>query len=238
MFKGFNNRQQNGFVNLNFNQDYSAYGQSGCSFWLRADYGLNTNVDLQNISSWTDFVSGDIFTQTTLANQPTFLASDSLYNNLPVVNFSSSAMSLLNTKLSNIGRTIAFIANYSIINNRNVLLTGDGTINNIIALGGTVTGFNGVSLVSNSVLTSGTTENTNVKICVISDNFIMVNGVVESSANNLINFPVFRIGSFTQGSSLSSLTGKIAEIIGYSIPLTQAQALALSNNINQKYVIY
>jgi hypothetical protein len=233
MFKGFNNRQQNGFTNLNFNGDYSAYGQSGCNFWLRADFGLNTQTNLGAVSLWQDYVSGFRFEQTTAGNQPRLLTLSASYNNFPAVEFQDTArfMTLINDSISL--RTIAFISNYDTINQRNVLIQGGGVA---VELGGTNAGINGVSLLSNNITlrSSGTTENTNVKICVISRNIIMVNGVVENSSTFDID------SSFTQISTAgtSSLRGKIGEIIGFSTSLNQDQALELSNNINAKYVIY
>jgi hypothetical protein len=234
MFKGFNTRQQNGFTNLNFNGDYSAYGQSGCNFWLRADMGLNTQTNLGAVSLWQDYVSGFRFEQTTAGNQPRLLTSSASYNNFPAVEFQDTArfMTLINDSISL--RTIAFISNYDTINPRNVLIQGSGVA---VELGGTNAGINGVSLVSNNgtLRSSGTTENTNVKICVISRNIIMVNGVVENSSTFDIDSSFNQISSST---TTASLRGKIGEIIGFSTSLNQDQALALSNNINSKYAIY
>ena len=233
MFKGYNNRQQNGFTNLNFNGDYSAYGQSGCNFWLRADFGLNTQTNLGAVSLWQDYVSGFRFEQTTAGNQPRLLTSSASYNNFPAVEFQDTArfMTLINDSISL--RTIAFISNYDTINQRNVLIQGSGVA---VELGGTNAGINGVSLLSNNITlrSSGTTENTNVKICVISRNIIMVNGVVENSSTFDID------SSFTQISiaGTGSLRGKIGEIIGFSTSLNQDQALAISTQLNQKYAIY
>jgi len=243
MFKGFNNRQQNGFTNLNFNGDYSAYGQSGCNFWLRADFGLNTQTDGAGISSWIDSVGGYIFEQATAGSQPTLVSSSLSYNNLPVVNFGSLRL-IASSKLIPGIRSIAFVANYNNLSTtHNMIISSDLNANQGIFLGGQASGINGVSMRNAAaILTTGTTENTNVKIAVISDNFIMVNGVAESTTNAIIDFSFRTLGnrSPSTGAAATStnLDGNIAEIIGFSTSLNQSQALALSNNINQKYAIY
>jgi len=238
MFKGFNNRQQNGFVNLSFFGGRTAYGQGGCNFWLRADFGLSTQTNGANISSWADSVGGYIFEQATAANQPILRTSSASYNNLPVVEFSGATNpDALTSARRTIGiRTIAFIANYNSITVTNRLCSGAG----YIALGGTSTGINGIAMLNAAIITStGTTENTNVKICVISDNFIMVNGVIESTTSAIIDFGFITLGN-QEGNIVigSSLSGNIAEIIGYSTAITTDQALAISTQLNQKYVIY
>jgi hypothetical protein len=236
MFKGFNNRQQNGFPNLSFFGDRTAYGQGGCNFWLRADFGLNTQTNLGAVSSWTDYVSGINFAQATAANQPRLLTSSASYNNLPIVEFQDNQRVLERISTISGFRSIAFIANYDFLNSRNTIM-GSGTLSAIV-LGGTITNINGVSVLSSSTITSGTTENTNVKICVISENFIMVNGISENtSSNNLQNISYDKIGA-GDISGANRLIGKVAEIIGYSTAITTDQALALSNNINSKYAIY
>jgi len=234
MFKGFNNKQQNGFPNLSFFGDRTAYGQSGCNFWMRADFGLNTQTNLGAVSRWVDIVNGNIFEQTTAGAQPRLLTSSVLYNNLPVIEFQDSNrfIPILSGSLNS--RTIAFIANYDVINNRNTVIGATSGI----SLGGTVAGINGVSFVNAAGTTfSGTTENTNVKICVISDNLIMVNGVIENTSVFNIDYSFNQIGR-SAATSFNTLTGKVAEIIGYSIPVNQDQALAISTQLNQKYVIY
>jgi hypothetical protein len=237
MFKGFNNRQQNSFVNLNFAGDRSAYGQGGCMFWLRADFGLNTQTNGASVSSWTDYISGYNFVQATAGSQPVLRTSQAEYNNLPVIDFYPS-LSQRNLGISGgvvtAFRTFVFVANYDSIRDVNNIVTFGST--NRIALGGTSAGWNGVSLLSNNVFTTGTTESTSVKIAVISTNLIMVNGVTESTAANRITWGFNLIAEGALG--VGHLRGKVAEILCFENELNEAQALALSNNINSKYVIY
>jgi hypothetical protein len=237
MFKGFNNKQQNSFVNLNFAGDRSAYGQGGCMFWMRADFGLNTQTNGANVSSWTDYINGYNFVQATAGSQPVLRTAQAEYNNLPVIDFypSASERSMpISGGVVTAFRTFAFIANYDSIRDINNIVNF-GTANRI-ALGGINAGYNGVSLLNNSTLTSGTTESTSVKIAVISTNLIMVNSVTESTAANRIDFGFNQISGAQGG--FGGLRGKVAEILCFENELNEAQALALSNNINAKYAIY
>jgi hypothetical protein len=237
MFKGFNTKQQNGFTNLNFNGDYSAYGQSGCNFWLRADMGLNTTTNLGAVSRWVDIVSGVIFEQATAASQPRLLTSDAAYNNLPVIQDNDGVRSLVNQANQAIGvRSLAFVANYDTLLSRNALISAAGSAYEI-SLGGSGTGINGVTFRLATTPYTGTTESTSVKIVVISNGLLMVNGVVENT-NSAINLDLGTIRTLFFVASQVSLFGKVAEIIGFSTSLNQDQALALSTQLNQKYVIY
>jgi len=84
-------------------------------------------------------------------------------------------------------------------------------------------------------LYSGTTESTSAKITVITDNLIMVNGIVENNTSFNLQRTYNTIG---HDSGTFTLRGNVAEIIGFSFPLNQDQALAISTQLNQKYVIY
>jgi hypothetical protein len=230
MFKGFNNRQLHGFPNLSFAGDKSAYGQGSCSFWLRSDFGLNTQTNLGAVSSWVDSVNGYRFIENTAGNQPRLLTSSLSYNSLPVVEFQDTARRLVSPEGVQ-SRTIVFVANYDLLTIRNTVIQNVLNGNTIINVGGSATNINGVSIEfqGGGIRISGTTENTNVKIGVITQNMIMVNGVVENSSTFDIDSTMSAIGP---------IQGKIAEVIGYTVPLTQTQALAISTQLNQKYVIY
>jgi hypothetical protein len=237
MFKGFNNKQQHGFPSLSFFGDKTAYGQSGCNFWLRADMGLNTQTNLAAISRWVDIINGNIFEILTAGNQPRLLTSSVAYNNLPVVEFDSALKVIPTISAQPVTgvRSFAVIANYDVITTNNTILTNTGSGASLV-LGGSGAGVNGPGIQSATANTYGTTDSITVKICVFSDNLIMVNGVVESTATNTINFSFDRIGR--GGSDSLAFRGKIAEIVGFSFPLNQDQALAISTQLNQKYVIY
>ena len=63
----------------------------------------------------------------------------------------------------------------------------------------------------------------------------MVNGVVENSTAVTIQSNYSSLGRV---SASGTLFGKLAEIIGYTQPLTTDQATAISNQLNAKYLIY
>lgn len=246
MFKGFQNTSRtngfNGFVSSpNFQMNNEAYGISSCIFWLDAAVGTNTQTNLGAISSWRDKFFPYSFIQNTVGNQPRYISSDVAYNNYPVVEFQDINRGLrvspTTSKILGI-QTIAFVANYNTINTRN-LVFGDFANGNAygVGLGGSVAIVTGPYMRTTVAETSATTETTTVKICVFSENLIMVNGVVESTAtNNFKGFTFDAIGYVTN--SANSLDGKVAEIIAYSKSIDSTQASNLSSIINSKYAIY
>jgi hypothetical protein len=245
MFKGFSdssrNKEFHGFPNLNFQMNNEAYGFSGCNFWFDADYGLNTKTNLAAVSSWTDRIKNQRFVQATAGNQPRYIESNVLYNNYPTIE-GVDANRFLNSAIKITALTYIIIANYNIISNTSsVLGTNTGSTPNVwIGLGGTLSGINGVHFYNftNSLLRTGSTENTSVKIAVLSRFGIMVNGVTEFVGNSLIeNYGFNRILS-TDGGTNNGVNGNVAEIIGFNNEFTESEALSISTNINQKYAIY
>lgn len=239
MFKGFQNksRQFNGFPNLNFQVNNEAYGFSGCTFWLDAAYGLNTQTNLAAVSSWTDRISGASFTQSTAANQPRYIQSSLSYNNFPVIDFYTSARFLSSLIKYSGFSTIAFIANYDTLTDRNSMIGNVNQTEPLIALGGN--SFNGISIALNDgpPSSAGTTDNTNVKICVINSSDIFVNGISEFSGTTRLTQVNFnRIGQWVN--IANALVGKVAEIIIYKYSLTNSECIELSTRLNSKYAIY
>lgn len=247
MFKGFQNksRQFNGFPNLNFQVNNEAYGFSGCTFWLDASYGLNTQTDGQNITTWIDKNSNIVFRQNTAANQPFFRSSDISYNNLPVIDFSTSRFLISDYLGVTIGNnmTLAFIANYDSLG-RSPYLLGRNTASSFggVLLGGSDAGFTGIGFRNTAAsLWMSTIENSNVHIVVIKKTEIVVDGVsVLSNASNNI-FPELLlniVGSGVAANSASMLNGKIAEILKYEKEFNSEEMIYLSNILNTKYAIY
>lgn len=81
---------------------------SGLQLWLES----NSNIVLggSNVLSWTDKTSGIVYTQATPANRPPYLTNE--LNGLPVVNFTSSPITLLggsSALLNNATGATAFI---------------------------------------------------------------------------------------------------------------------------------
>lgn len=218
-----------------------AYGFGGCLVWMEPDFGTNTQSNLAAVNSWKSRFNNFDFVQASAGNQPRFISSDPAYNNYPVVEFQDQNRFLRLTPTGNriAGiNTVAFVANYNNLNaGRNTLFGDIATINgNGVGLGGGTAGINGVFLRSSFLTTSGTTENTNVKIGVVSENLIMVNGVVENTSPNLFNFAFDSIGQmFNAGNAID---GKAALILAFNSVFTASQALQLSSNINSKYAIY
>lgn len=246
MFKSFQDtsalQQFHGFPNLNMQQATSAYGFSGVTFWLDAAYGLNTQTNLGAVSRWQQRVGGGVFEQATAGSQPRLILNDANYNNLPSVESvdNQRVMSAsIGLKLNN-QFTIAIISKVNTVNTTNGII-GLPVATNLstgIIDGGTNTGYNGFGYVRGDVLQfQGTTESMNARIKIITPTNVIVNGVNESTGtlsevNELTT--IFQIGN----STLRRLIGSIAEIIAFGYSMTSDEAIALSNNINQKYALY
>lgn len=252
MFKGFqNNRRSNGFNSfpaLNFQMNNEAYGFSGCSFWLDAAYGLNTQTDLAAVSLWTDKIKGVQFTQSTAGNQPRFVLSSVNLNNYPTIeNIDGSRFmtAKLNTGFNLTSNfTLVWIGKMNVNNNASVIM-GNGPNSSephsIIFHGGTSAGWNGFGYYQNGGFRlQGTTEGTNSRICIITNDTVMVNGVVENTGSIGSDFQSTLNVLFKYDTVSSfALRGETAEIIGWSnFKMTSSQMLTLSSNINTKYAIY
>lgn len=244
MFKGFQSKskQFNSFPALNFQMNNEAYGFSGCTFWLDAAYGLNTQTNLASVSSWTDKISNLSFTQPSAGSQPRLVTSNPSYNNFPTIESNSSGQKLINSVQKRFGKTIAFVANYSSLQTTNPIFSryqtlSSGTVG-WVAAGGSFTGINGIAIRQlDTSFVSGTTENTSVKICVITPNSIYVNGVQESSTYNQID--QFSCGIiFGVSTTLNdTLIGNLAELIFWEANYAGRET-EISDALNTKYAIY
>jgi hypothetical protein len=241
MFKGFqNNRRSNGFNSfpaLNFQMNNEAYGFTGCTFWLDAAYGLNTQTDLAAVSSWQPRI-GYQFLQNTVANQPRLILSDAAYNNFSTVDFNGGSKRLTANYPISLGLTTAIIANYTTIQIVNNVI-GSSTSNYSVFLGGSAANFNGCGISDGGNVFSGTTDNTNVKIFILTKSIILVNGVNEAGTPPTwaTNFQFDQI-AMRQTLTNQSLNGKVAEIIMFNYEMSLSQCQRLSDNINTKYAIY
>jgi len=245
MFKSFQNTSRsqgfNGFPALNFQMNNEAYGFSGCTLWLDAAYGLNTQTDLGAVSTWKSRIGDVVMTQQTAGNQPRFNASNILYNNYPTVESQGSGRFMRNTNIINVGSTVAFIANYNAITSLNSLFGPNNSAGTFwpVGLGGTNANINGVFVtISNTTPISGTTENTSVKVVVITPNAIYVNGVLENSQSNQINNRTFGLlFNASTGNLQDCLIGYCAELIFWNTDYTGSE-LEISSRLNAKYAIY
>jgi hypothetical protein len=241
MFKGFNNRQQNGFPLTNFFQDISAYGYGGVTFWLDAAFGLNTQTNLGAVSRWMPRVGASPFIQDTVASQPRFILNDANYNNFPSVqtvsdrNMSTPAGQGL--KLTQ-NSTILIVSKVDVNTNTNGII-GLASPQNCIFDGGNTAGYNGFGFLGSAIQFQGTTESTSARIKIITSTNIIINGSVEATGSignaNADLITLFR-GNNLGGNG--ALIGSIAEIIAFNYSMTSTDAIALSDRINQKYALY
>jgi hypothetical protein len=244
MFKGFSdssrNKEFHGFPNLNFQMNNEAYGFSGCTFWLDAAHGLNTQTDLAAVSLWEDKIRNIKFTQSTAGNQPQLVINSVNFNNYPAVRFQSNARYLSSFDLVDTSNnfTIAFVAKLNTANSThtNALMSNLGTPGaGYIGLRKTTTNGIGWYGSSSSVQMDSGIIDTNPHIVVVTNNEIVVDGVqtVTGSYTPLISWSV--IGSSNTGWALQS---DVAEIIIFNNLLNSDDCITLSDNINSKYAIY
>lgn len=244
MFKSFQDtsalQQFHSFPNLNMQQATSAYGFSGVTFWLDAAYGLNTQTNLGAVSRWQARVGGAIFEQATAGSQPRLILSDANYNNLPSVEAQDSARfmdSFLGLRTSQ-EITIAVISKINTQQNINNILCRNTGVETILHDGGNTAGYNGFGAIVTSVQTlQGTTETTNPRIKIITKTNVIINGSIEATGN-IGQFSIELNRIFRYINAGSNTIGSIAEIIAFGYAMTSDEAIALSNNINQKYAIY
>ena len=254
MIKGFQDIKRapmfRGFPNLNQQMDNSAYGFSGCKFWLDAAYGLDTQTNLGAISTWVEKVRGYKFVQGTAGNQPRLLTSDAGFNNLPVVDFQSSTRSMTIGSGDSFGvgtnATIAFVfkktGDAAGTFNANALFTFSG-----LNAGQLVVRANnaavGIQLLQ--TLNSGsnwqwyaTGSDTNTHIVVIVKNGSTVTFYLDGVAQTVVGTWPSVVAAWNNvggnGGTLA-LFSKLAEAIIWDSALDPQ---AVSANINTKYAIY
>jgi len=230
------NEKIKGFTKNRFTLSKVAYGYSGCNYWLDAQVGLNTVVDLAAVSTWQPKIGQTVF-QSTAGNQPRLVAADANFNNFPSVQFHDNAryMTLSNNFFPFAESfTLAFVAKYDTLNTLNTIISSlSGTPNILYFIGGS--GF--AVGIYDGAFKVGTSNNTNPKICIITNNRVMVNGVTETTFTSTIG----SIGLNNLGrrdSTVTALIGRIAELLIYQQNLSAAQCLDLSTQLNSKYAIY
>ena len=241
MFKGFQKGQQfKGFPALNFQMNNEAYGFSGCTFWLDAAYGLNTQTDLAAVSSWQTRIGGITFIQSTAGNQPRLVLSNVNFNNFPTIEGQDTARrmnAILGLNIPN-NYTIVFIGNYNTLNSVNIIM-GATVGNDSIGMGGInapVTGVYKYNTLGNNFV-MGTTNNTSAKICVLTNERLIVNNSQQSSTTSQWSNQFNQIFCALSNNG-NGLTGNIAEIIIFYRTFTSSQCSEISNNVNSKYAIY
>ena len=239
MFKGFNNRQQNGFPNINFGGNYGqAYNFSRCLLWLDAAYGTSTVVNGANVSSWIDKINGVQYTQVTAVNQPTYVASDANFNNFPTVNFGTGTQRfMVGSSTFGLGSlTHAIIVrSTSVTSNSSNLIIGNGITAGFSGGGATAaaTGYGFYS--GNSGFTRSSIEDTAMHIVIANRNYVIVDGINQTSSTSSTTFNFSFLGS----SEINNLPSFIvSEILLYDYLMSETDAIQLSSNINAKYLKY
>jgi hypothetical protein len=241
MFKGFSDSSRNqefhGFPNLNFQMNNEAYGFSGCSFWLDAAYGLNTQTNLGAVSSWKDRIRSIDFKQATAGNQPRLVTSLASFNNLPAIDAGQT-----NTRTLTADVTLALGSSFTLCivhqevqqsSIRNVVLGVTG--NNNFHFCSRVATSNAGFYSTNTPLLQSTVRDFNPHIYIITNNRIIIDGVddVQGTLSPTASFDT--IGSSGGGTCHK---GYVGEIFILDQELTSVQCVELSSRLNSKYAIY
>jgi hypothetical protein len=239
MFKGFNNRQQHSFPNINFGGNYGvAYNFNRCLLWLDAAYGTSTVVNGASVSSWQDKINNVQFTQTSVVSQPFYILSDANFNNFPALNFFSFLGRFLRTTTSfALGTgTLAIImrATTNTQVSKNLILGDGSTIG--FASGGANAAITGYGFYNGNIaLTRTNVEDANMHIVIANRDYIIIDGVNQTSATSNVFLNFTHIGG---GDGNNSTACAIAEILIYDYQMSETEAIQLSSNINAKYLKY
>jgi len=245
LFKSFQNNRRsngfNGFPSLNFQMNNEAYGFSGCSFWLDAAYGLNTQTDLAAVSSWRDKIRGIEFTQNTVANQCTWKNSLLAFNNLPAIFIALDNKFMTTTQPIGISSnfTIAVIGQRTaVLDQIHVLLNaslGTTYITDTLVWGGNFSAnTTGIGLYSGfAQKIVSTVEDTNPHIAVLTNTEIAIDGVQVATGSVSSFGPIQALG---YNNIVGSFGGYVGEIIIWGG--VRHDAVSVCNAINQKYAIY
>lgn len=219
-----------------------AYGFTGCTFWLDAAYGTNTQTDLAAVSYWKTKVGSSNYIQDTAANQPRLIVSDALYNNNPTIQFHDTARRMnetLNPLRLSATSTLVMICNYDTINTtvNSILGPTSGNIN-FFYLGGQAASYTGVGGQFNSLFFQNTTETTSPQIIVFTKNEIYINGSLSISSLTIPFETQFVQLGCQSSSGASALIGRIAEILLFNYKFDATQVSSISGRLNSKYAIY
>jgi len=239
-----------GFPSLNFQMNNEAYSFSGCTFWLDACAGLDTQTNLGAISKWVEKTRGIIFAQTTAGNQPRLILNDANFNNKPSVDFfnANKRLALSGSSIGvNRNQTLAIVfrkqSNAAGTNAHLTALLGSSSGNCFIAEHGTTNvsftetvGIGGSN--NTAVYSDNGIGDANPHIVVLSGaNFISDGAAVTPSGSYpWASFEFSYISG--EGGSNSNGVIQVAEVVIWNRSCSQAECIEISDGLNDKYAIY
>lgn len=247
MFQGFSKQGSfNGFPEILFsgNEDTSrAYTIDGVCLWIDARDGLGL-PDLSVINRINDRVENVSFVSTVSGQQPRIVHGDTAFNGNPVIECIDRNRRLILDS----NNSIRFYKNMSFVTVASYVspiaafaerIFGQFNAQPGICLGGGPnSGYAGYGL--DNIAYQGTTENPNPRIYIVTNQFVMINGVVEKTFTTPIgDLSNLQYNSFFFGrNSTEAFQGKLAEFLAFEISMTVEQALSLSDSLNLKYALY
>jgi hypothetical protein len=243
MFQGFSkNRQFNGFPRKGFGNGRTQWNGYMCDFWLDAGQSVDNPTNGGSVGAWVDSISGTTWISSG-ANRPIYRSSDAAFNNLPVIegvtgtqNLQSAGQSILRTDQN---FCIAIVAQLTTLFANGFIITPQTGGNGGISLGGTSAQKIGIYNANTQLLTSTTNFNTSPQIILISKSKLFINGNQEvlngSQSTGLQSITTFQRIFGTSGSSTSA---KIAEILFFPFDPTVTELNEISDLLNTKYLIY
>jgi hypothetical protein len=225
--------------------------RSDMAIWLRADQGVTQTSN--KVSQWLDISgSGNTAVQPTGANQPGFVSSDILINNLPTISFTSASSQYMKFPigLSNFtqGASVFVVTVPSSITAGASFfdLATSASHDNLKLAERTTSGFEldiNTSAGGTSNVTSTNTVSTSAYqlLEAVQDGqgaatlYISGAQVGQGSINNVTN--VVRTGNYL-GSAYNAqnfFSGKIAEVLIYNRPLSASERISVQGYINSRY---
>ena len=243
-FKGWQSTRKNklfaGFPNIITPSSRMAYGFKNPSLFLDAGYNVSSFVNSAALDFWKDRFSNQSNFAAAGGARPLWIASDAGYNNNPVISFSTSQRFTASTEIQ--FKTIVFVGNYAAVNSAyNALLINDGFYN--VSLGGLRSNFNSCGIFKDqnptTIYIQGTTEDTTVKICAMSQSAVYINGVNEFTGawNNELNQSFKYLGGHPSYST-THLNGKVAQLILFPYLFSDGDLLRISDELNAIYQRY
>ncbi len=210
------------------------FGFGGCYFDLNAAIGTDTKTNAASVTTWIEQVNGYIFTS--LTNRPTFVVSDSNFNNQPSISFGASARLSAISPVGVPGNfTILAVLKTDIIQSRNIAFNDQASSEKGLLMAGNTVGINAIGYYEGStMIAAGSTEDTAAHIVALTPTSVWVDGVKEGSPSPFKCSSVAQVG----GAANVALRGPMARLFILDHALSDNEMPILFANVNAQYLVY